>query len=249
MVSGARSRPRRREDFEHALSAVLHDQGMSPRSSDRWPGREGPKDFYRCLGGDRAVAAARGSGSWPMVGSSPGARRHRVQVPHRSALERPARTIPPLANRPRTLRPLGSRRHLRPPLHRRPDTGRSGLAGRDRFHDRPGPPARRCQRGLEDRGLGRSRGGLTSKVHLACDGRGRPLAFLVTAGTRSDWTQAETIISRFRVPRPGPGRPRPRPDTRRHGQGLLSPRVPPPARDQSHVPRTHRPALGQSAAP
>lgn len=30
--------------------------------------------------------------------------------------------------------------------------------------------------------LGRSRGGLTSKIHLACDALGRPLAFTVTGG-------------------------------------------------------------------
>ena len=48
-------------------------------------------------------------------------------------------------------------------------------------------------RGLEERGRGRSRGGLTRKIHLACDGRGRPLAFTVTAGTRNDCTQAGTV--------------------------------------------------------
>ncbi|PIM67282.1 hypothetical protein CTU88_39940 [Streptomyces sp. JV178] len=37
----------------------------------------------------------------------------------------------------------------------------------------------RRQKGLEERGLGRSRG-LTSKIRLACDGRGRPLTFTVT---------------------------------------------------------------------
>ncbi|WP_405887135.1 IS5 family transposase [Streptomyces longwoodensis] len=68
------------------------------------------------------------------------------------------------------------------------------------------------QRGLEERGLGRSRGGLTTKIHLACDGRGRPLAFTVTAGTRNDCTQAETVIDKIRVTRPGPGRPRVRPE-------------------------------------
>ncbi|MFE3382558.1 IS5 family transposase, partial [Streptomyces anulatus] len=45
-----------------------------------------------------------------------------------------------------------------------------------------------------------------------CDGRGRPLAFLLTGGNRNDCTQAEAVISRIRVPGPGPGRPRTRPD-------------------------------------
>ncbi len=53
---------------------------------------------------------------------------------------------------------------------------------------------------------------LTSKIHLACDGRGRSLAFLITAGNRNDCTQAEAVISKIRVPGPGSGRPRTRPD-------------------------------------
>ncbi|MET9482747.1 transposase [Streptomyces sp. NPDC006638] len=49
-------------------------------------------------------------------------------------------------------------------------------------------------------------------MHLVCDGRGRPPAFLVTGGDRNDRTRAEAVISRIHVPRPGPGRPRTRPD-------------------------------------
>jgi hypothetical protein len=36
----------------------------------------------------------------------------------------------------------------------------------------------------DDHALGRSRGGLTTKVHLACDSQGRPLAFLLSPGQR-----------------------------------------------------------------
>ncbi|WP_394298395.1 IS5 family transposase [Streptomyces rimosus] len=58
-----------------------------------------------------------------------------------------------------------------------------------------------------DHGLGRSRGGLTTKVHLAADGRCRPLAFLVTAGQAGDAPAFEQVMARIRVPRPV-GRPR-----------------------------------------
>ncbi|WP_435853965.1 IS5 family transposase [Streptomyces misionensis] len=64
----------------------------------------------------------------------------------------------------------------------------------------------------DDHALGRSRGGLTSKIHLACDGRGRPLALLVTAGQRHDGIYAQPLLECIRVPRLGPGRPRCRPD-------------------------------------
>ncbi|MGI5163091.1 IS5 family transposase [Spirillospora sp. CA-253888] len=62
------------------------------------------------------------------------------------------------------------------------------------------------------RALGRSRGGLTSKLHLACDGRGRPLALVVTGGNVNDCTQFTHLMAAIRVPRLGPGRPRTRPD-------------------------------------
>ncbi|WP_260584345.1 IS5 family transposase [Streptomyces murinus] len=59
--------------------------------------------------------------------------------------------------------------------------------------------------------IGRSRGGLTTKIHLACDGRGRPLAFTITGGNVNDCTQFEQVMARIRVGRRGPGRPRTRP--------------------------------------
>ncbi|WP_455709360.1 IS5 family transposase [Kitasatospora indigofera] len=62
-------------------------------------------------------------------------------------------------------------------------------------------------------GLGRSRGGFTSKIHLSADGRCRPLSLLLTAGQRGDSPQFEPVLEKIRVPRLGPGRPRKRPDS------------------------------------
>jgi transposase len=63
-----------------------------------------------------------------------------------------------------------------------------------------------------DHGLGKSRGGWTTKIHLACEqGRG-PLAMVVTAGHRGDSPQFTRVLDRIRVARLGPGRPRTRPD-------------------------------------
>jgi transposase len=60
--------------------------------------------------------------------------------------------------------------------------------------------------------LGRSRGGLTCKLHLAVDGCGRPLSILVTVGQRHESTQLEPLLDAIAVPRPGGiGRPRKRP--------------------------------------
>ncbi|MGP3992113.1 IS5 family transposase [Streptomyces sp. 3N207] len=60
----------------------------------------------------------------------------------------------------------------------------------------------------DDHGLGRSRGGFTTKVHLACEQGQRPLSLLVTAGQRGDNSQFTAVLKGIRVPRTGPGHPR-----------------------------------------
>ncbi|MFK4116195.1 IS5 family transposase [Microbacterium sp. NPDC006705] len=63
-----------------------------------------------------------------------------------------------------------------------------------------------------DHGIGRSRGGLTTKLHLVCDGRGRPLGMVITGGNVNDTTMMPAVLEDIRVPRDGEGRPRTRPD-------------------------------------
>jgi transposase len=59
--------------------------------------------------------------------------------------------------------------------------------------------------------LGRSRGGLTSKVHLAADTRCRPISRVVTAGHRHDSLAFAPVMAGIRIRRRGRGRPRTRP--------------------------------------
>ncbi|MCW5253618.1 transposase [Streptomyces sp. SHP 1-2] len=59
--------------------------------------------------------------------------------------------------------------------------------------------------------MGRSRGGLTTKIHLAADGRCRPPAFVLTAGQAGDAPAFTDVMARLRVPRRR-GRPRIGPD-------------------------------------
>jgi transposase len=63
-----------------------------------------------------------------------------------------------------------------------------------------------------DHALGRSRGGLTTKTHLACEQGQKTMAMIVTAGHRGDSPQFIPVLQRIRVARPGGGRPRTRPD-------------------------------------
>jgi transposase len=97
----------------------------------------------------------------------------------------------------------------------------AGLGRPDRLQRHPGAPARRWgqEGGLgsiqasRQQALGRSRGGLTTKLHIVCDGRGRNLATRLTPGQDADTTQLVGLLDQVRVARPGGrGRPGTRPD-------------------------------------
>jgi transposase len=77
-------------------------------------------------------------------------------------------------------------------------------AGARRDHLVAGEPA--------DHALGRSRGGWTTKLHLACEQGRRLMSLVLTGGQRGDSPQFTAVLGRIRVPRPGLGRPRTRPD-------------------------------------
>src|SRR5215470_2313210 len=72
------------------------------------------------------------------------------------------------------------------------------------------------------------RGGLTTKFHLACDGKGRPLAVVITPGQRHDSTQLAPVLDGIRVPRPG-------------GRGDRAPGLTAAAPDPAHHSRATRP--------
>lgn len=50
-----------------------------------------------------------------------------------------------------------------------------------------------------DHGIGRSRGGLTSKIHHLVDGLGRPLVVLVSAGQANDAPVLEYLLAHLKV--------------------------------------------------
>ena len=94
------------------------------------------------------------------------------------------------------LRALEQGRGLRPHLpspgcrkHRHQD-------GHDRQHPSGGASHRRqpAQGGAFPRQIGRPRGGLNSKLHAVCDGDGKPVILLLTAGQVSDYCEADTVL-------------------------------------------------------
>jgi hypothetical protein len=73
---------------------------------------------------------------------------------------------------------------------------------------KPGRPQTWTRRQLiepDDHGLGRSRGGLTTRLHMAVAQGQKPLSLLVTAGQRHDSPQFQPVLEAVRVPRLGPG--------------------------------------------
>ncbi|MDH6538509.1 hypothetical protein M2167_001019 [Streptomyces sp. SPB4] len=68
------------------------------------------------------------------------------------------------------------------------------------------------KRGLHSPAPGRPSGWLTSKIHLACAGSGRPLAFALSGDDTNDCTRCTTVMEAIRLPSIGLGRPRTRPD-------------------------------------
>lgn len=63
-----------------------------------------------------------------------------------------------------------------------------------------------------DHGIGRSRGGLSSKIRHLVEGHGRPLVVLVGPGQAGDSPMFPVLLDHLRAGRVGPGRPRTRPD-------------------------------------
>jgi transposase len=56
-------------------------------------------------------------------------------------------------------------------------------------------------KGAPNQALGRSRGGLTTKIHMVVEGQGRPVRVILTAGQRGDVTQADALPDGLRARR------------------------------------------------
>jgi len=56
-----------------------------------------------------------------------------------------------------------------------------------------------AKRGALPRLIGRTKGGLNSKLHAVCDGEGRPVRLLLTEGQQSDHKGAATLLPELPV--------------------------------------------------
>ncbi|WP_404817428.1 transposase [Streptomyces pharetrae] len=109
-------------------------------------------------------------------------------------------------------------RTVRVPRQGRPPARRRGEEKGDLQKEPPGGIATEP----DDHGLGRSRGGLSTKLHLATEQGQKPMSIVITAGQRGDCPQFEPVLEKVRVPRIGPGRSRTRPDRVRADKAYAS---------------------------
>ena len=105
-------------------------------------------------------------------------------------------------HRLQSLQPLEPPRALGPGLRR---TGRSGGSRRGHQHrlDRRQGASLGAwwKRGAKVQGIGRSRGGPTTKIHALTDGCGRAVALLLTPGNRADISAAPSLLAARSAPK------------------------------------------------
>src|ERR1700733_3113577 len=114
----------------------------------------------------------------------------------RIALAGRAARLWPAQDNLQPLRPLEPAGRVQQDFRRAGAQRRQGRADHDRRHASEGPPHRRqpFKKGPVPRRIGRTKGGLNSKLHVVCDGQGRPLVMLLSEGQMSDFKGAALML-------------------------------------------------------
>ena len=124
-------------------------------------------------------------------------------IRERSALARCAAGLWPAQDDLQSVHPLEPARRVQQDLRRTGAQGRQARSSDDRCHASESASHRRqpFKKGSVPRRIGRTKGGLNSKLHAVCDGQGRPLIMLLSEGQMSDYKGAALMLER--CPRPG----------------------------------------------
>src|SRR5450432_807703 len=138
-----------------------------------------------------AEQATRGTAG----GRSPGAQRHLLAASHGGALGRHSGAVWTAYDLREPLQPMAASRRMGPAFGR----GIKGLRRRhpdDRLVQYPCASARRQHPKKDDRSrcMGRSRGGLTTKIHALVDADGLPIALKLTEGQAHDGRAAWDML-------------------------------------------------------
>lgn len=147
-----------------------------------------------------AAAPAEAPHRPPRQGPLKRHRRHPLGAAHGQPLAPPAGAVRPLEDRLRPLLPLATGRGVAVCL-----AAASRREGRSRLiaalggqHAGAGAPARRRSQGGDPAAevLGRSRGGLTTKIHLRAERCGKPMVVILTEGQRHEEPVLPTLMER-----------------------------------------------------
>jgi transposase len=77
----------------------------------------------------------------------------------------------------------------------------------------------------EQEAWGRSQAGFSTKVHIRCEGKGKPMTFVLTAGQRHEAIAFERLMTQAAVQRLEPGRPKQRPQPSVADKGYTSRKI------------------------
>ena len=138
--------------------------------------------------------AAAGAARKAACGRPACPQRHLLGVADRVTVARLAGALWPIDDGLQSLQQMGQARRMAGGV-RGTCSRRAGRAPAHRQLHREGSPARsRRKKGGPDHAIGRSRGGLTTKLHAVVNERGLPIRFVITAGQASDKTTAPILL-------------------------------------------------------
>jgi hypothetical protein len=130
-----------------------------------------------------------------------GCQGHPLDTQNRGCLAKPARSLWKVGKGSNRVLSVAKSRYwetsLRRPTSRcrlTPKARLSGLLGRSNC-DSCTPTPRGCKKGGESQEkLGRDRGGFSSKIHIGCESKGKPITFLLSPGQRKESIFLEQLM-------------------------------------------------------
>src|SRR6267143_50573 len=147
------------------------------------------------MGEDGAALSWQAGRSWPQRQGQPTICRGRaVDRPNRQSLAGPAALVRPLEQRVHALPRLGEGGYLEAAVRRRLRRSRYGIR-HGRCHHRQGPPSwTGRKRGTQSQAIGRSKGGMTTKILALTDALGNLVRFVLLPGQRFDTVGVPPLI-------------------------------------------------------
>jgi len=157
---------------------------------------DSPSIDGRAMGTDRAFGARQTRRPWPVRQGQPTVRRcGYLDGTDRNAVARLVTVLRQVELCVEALSPLGQGGRVGTHLSCAGRRSRSRIAHYRRNNHPGAPTCGRRKRGIQEQAIGRSRGGLSTKIHILVDALGNVLRLLYTAGQMHESTQAEALIA------------------------------------------------------